>query len=118
MKWKYAILMFVFLTLAGCANVDKMEVQTNDNEYEDVKKVAWNYLLEQDWNDVVKGDWRSSEVTQVIADNEKYELLDEADVGREVASISFEELDDAVVAPPIVLVDSTTLELVGYMPGE
>ena len=93
---------------------------TNDSDkysYEEIKVVAWEFIKEKGWSANTKEDRQGAEVTETIADN-SYELLDNNYEGKEVLSVSFEDKENVVIGTPLILVDPTTKEVIGYMSGE
>ncbi|KAA0965646.1 hypothetical protein FQ087_04970 [Sporosarcina sp. ANT_H38] len=120
MKLKYlylAITAFLMLLVASCSNKQDVGNFTDTDSYEKVRKVAWEFIEEKDWNDTAKEDWKSAEVKKIIADN-SYELLDKTYEGQELLSVSFEDKENVVVGTPLILVDPDLNKVIGYMAGE
>ncbi|WP_422123326.1 hypothetical protein DHX103_00500 [Planococcus sp. X10-3] len=108
---------FLVILLVGCesSNVDS---QSEVDDYNKAREAAWIFIDENGWNDTAKKEnWQNAKVTTVIADGD-YELLDLSYEGEEALAIVFEEIENAVVAPPKILVDAETNKVVGYMPSE
>lgn len=99
--------------ITGCNEVEK---STDEESYDDVRKVAWDYLNEQGWNKSA-GDWRSAVVLKTVV-NDDFELIDKSYLGKEAFSVSFTDKDQVVVGTPTILVDPTTNKVIGHMPGE
>ena len=108
------ILSFMFLSIGlfGCQQSSKDENNNND-----IKTVAWEFIKEKGWDANAKEDWQGAEVTETIADN-SYELLDNNYEGKEVLSVSFEDKENVVIGTPLILVDPTTKKVIGYLLGE
>jgi hypothetical protein len=85
--------------------------------YLNIREIAWNFLKKQGWNESAKEEWKSATVTKVIV-NEDYELLDKSYDGKEVLSVSIKDKENVVVGTPIILVDTNTYKVIGYMAGE
>ena len=112
-----ALTVFFMLLLVGCSNNKDAGNATDKDEYGKVREVAWRFVEEKGWSTTAKEGWQSAEVNKTIADN-SYELLDKTYEGKEVLSVSFEDQENVVVGPPLILVDPDTNEVIGYMPGE
>ncbi|MBO0587163.1 hypothetical protein [Sporosarcina sp. E16_8] len=118
-------LKFLFLTITalltllivGCSNNQDVGNITDSDRYENVRKIAWEFIEEKGWNDTAKEEWESGEVKKVIADN-SYELLDKTYEGKEILIVSFEDKENSVVGTPLILVDPDINEVIGYMAGE
>lgn len=111
-KWLFLLIILVWVT--GCNEVEKST--GIEQSYDDVKKVAWNYLNDQGWSENAK-DSNSAVVKKVVVDD-NYELIDSRFEGTEVWSVSFVDKDNVVVGTPTILVDTKTNKVIGYMPGE
>ena len=108
---------FLVILLVGCAS-SNADSQSEVDDYNKAREAAWIFIDENGWNDTAKKEnWQNAEVTTVIA-NSDYELLDSSYEGEEALAIVFEEKENAVVAPPKILVDAETSKVVGYMPSE
>lgn len=120
MEKKYLYLVMGFLLvilLIGCES-SNADSQSEVDDYNKAIEAAWNFIDENGWNDTVKKEnWQNAKVTTVIA-NGDYELLDSAYEGEEALGIVFEEIENAVIAPPIILVNAETNKVIGYMPSE
>ena len=120
MKMKFIYFAFAVLSIIlimGCSNKQVIENTNDMNNYEDVKAIAWEFLKEKGWKDQAKDDLQSAKVKEVIVDN-KYILLDKAYDGKEVLSVAFEDVDNAVTGTPLILVDSNTNKVIAYLPTE
>lgn len=104
------------IVLAGCGHSEEDQGETDT--YTEAREAAWNYLDEKGWNDTAQEDWQSAEVKTVKVGGDNYELLDSSYEGEEVLAVIFEEKEAVMLAPPSVLVDSDTNEVIGYMPSE
>ncbi|MFY3793324.1 hypothetical protein ACOQFO_16770 [Ureibacillus sp. MALMAid1270] len=117
----FAVLLLILLV--GCSADPKVDDGTNiengivSDEYNEARKIAWDYILEMGWDKHAEGDWQSAEV-QVVEVGEHYELFDESYLGEEVLEVSFVDVASTLVGTPEILVDSETGEVVGYLPGE
>ncbi len=112
-----ALTIFLALLLVGCSGNQNEEKQSQTDNYNEVRETAWNFVKEKGWHTTAKGNWRSAEVTKVVA-NKNYELLDKNQEGREALSVSFEEKKNSVVGIPVILIDPNTNKVIGYMPSE
>ncbi len=109
-------LCFIFiLFLAGCAQ-NEFQMQAK-HEYENEKRVSWEFLKEKGWQETAAEDWTTAKIEKVIAD-ENYEYLAESYLGKEVVEVTFECREDAVVCPQPILIDPKKNEVIGYMRGE
>jgi len=120
MKLKFlylAITAFLIMLVAGCSDKQHAGDITDTDSYENVRKIAWEFIAEKGWNDTAKDGWQNAKVKKEIADN-RYELLDKTYEGEEILSVSFEDKENVVVGTPIILVDPDTNEVIGYMAGE
>ena len=105
--------------IAGCSNSNAQNVAkpSSEDDYELVRKVAWEFIREKGWSEPVKGKWQSAKVELLKAD-ENYEMLDTQYEGKEVAAVSFQDKENVVIGTPLILVALDTNEVVGYMPSE
>lgn len=117
-KIQYLVLgVFMFILLVGCGS-SNADSQSEVDDYNKAREVAWSFIEENGWDDTAKKEnWQNAEVTTVTA-NSDYELLDSSYKGEEAMAVVFEEIENAVVAPPKILVDAETSKVVGYMPSE
>ena len=113
-KSKWLILFIIMIWVTGCNEVEKSTAI--EQSYDDVKKVAWDYLNEQGWSENAKDS--NSAVVKKIVVNDNYELLNISFEGTEAWSVSFVDKDNVVVGTPTILVDPKTNKVIGYMPGE
>ena len=113
-KSKWLILLIIMIWVTGCNEVEKST--GIEQSYDDVKKVAWDYLNEQGWSENAKDSSRAVVKKIVVIDN--YELIDSSFEGTEAWSVSFVDKDNVVVGTPTILVDPKTKKVIGYMPGE
>jgi hypothetical protein len=88
-----------------------------ENNHAHIREIAWNFLTEKGWNNRAKDDWKSAKVNKIIV-NENYELLDSNYKGKVAFSVSFEDQDNTLIGTPVVLVDSHTNKVIGYMLSE
>ncbi|HWL23772.1 MAG TPA: hypothetical protein VNR38_08485 [Ureibacillus sp.] len=118
-KTKLIFLLFAAVILASCSNTPEpnAKVEKTDDEYGEIRAVAWDYLQHNDWHLWAKKDWENAIVEKIIADH-RYELLDPTIEGKEVLRVSFEDRDVVIVGTPTILIDPQTKEVVGYMLGE
>ena len=106
---------FFILFLIGCSqNVNSIQEK---DEYDNIRKIAWEFAKEKGWNTIAKEEWASAEVSEIIA-NETHELLTKDYQGKEVLVVTFECSEVAVVCPPVILIDPKTNEVIGHIPGE
>jgi len=113
-KSKWLFLLIIVIWISGCNDVENNTVI--EQSYHDVRRVAWEYLDEQGWNESAK-DGKSAVVSKIVVkDND--ELVDKNYVGKEALSVSFIDKDHVVVGTPTILVDLNTNKVIGYMPGE
>ena len=113
-KSKWLFLLIIIIWVSGCTEVEKST--GNEESYDDVKKVAWDYLNEQRWSENAK-DSNHAVVKKIIV-NDNYELIDSRFEGTEAWSVSFVDKDNVLVGTPTILVDRKTKKVIGYMPGE
>ena len=85
-----AITAFLILLVVRCSNKPDVGNIIDTDSYENVRKIAWEFIEEKDWNDAAKEGWQSAQVKKMIADN-SYELLDKTYEGKEVLIVSFED---------------------------
>ena len=67
MKLKFLHLTLTLVSIGlivGCTNTSDLE---NTNDFEQVREVAWTFVVEQGWNDRAEEDWQSAEVKKAIA---------------------------------------------------
>ncbi|WP_391119182.1 hypothetical protein [Psychrobacillus sp. L3] len=109
-----AITMLSLLLIVGCSN-DNSSDKTLDNEsYESVREVVWDFIVEQGWShNYSKENWRNATVKKEVADD-SYKTLDATYYGKEILIVT---LEDAVAAP-LIFVDPKNNEVIGYIPGE
>ncbi|ARF17896.1 hypothetical protein [Sporosarcina ureae] len=113
----FALALFSIMLIMGCSNKSVIENSNDTDSYEDAKAAAWGFLKEEGWQDQAKDDFQNAKVKEVIINN-KYVLLDKAYDGKEVLSVSFEDVDNAVTGTTLILVDPNTNKVIGYMPTE
>ena len=117
MKLKFLYLAIAVFLLVGCSNSQDVKNSTDTDSYEKVREVAWEFIEEKGWNGTAKEGWQSAKVKKVIADS-SYELLDKTYEGKEIVIVSFEDKENVVAGTPLILVDPTRNEVIGYMAGE
>lgn len=101
------IFVILFLTLLiGC---------TNDKFVEE-KKVAWNYLVNQEMSDNANEDLDKASVSEVEVSDD-YKLIDETYIGKTVVAVTFEDKENVVIGTPTVLVSSDN-KVIGFIPSE
>lgn len=100
--------------ITGCNEVEKDT--GNEQSYDDIRKIAWDYLNEQGWSENAKDS--NSAVVKKIVVNDNYELIDSRFEETEAWSVSFVDKDNVLVGTPTILVDPTTNKVIGHMPGE
>lgn len=110
------LLVGCLLILGSCSPIPAEKTSLHNNNYDQVKEIAWKFLQENEWQGT-NGDWKSAKVNITVADN-TYELLDEEYKDQQVLSISFIDEDNVSVSAPIVLVDANKKVVVGFMLGE
>lgn len=108
---KYLIIILLSTSLAACSAEDSLV--TNTDNYDEVRKAAWEYLKEKDWHETTE-NWQSAEVEKVVADK-NYELLEENYLGAETLKVSFEDVENASVSTPIIIIDIHSNKVIGYM---
>lgn len=117
LKLFLAIMALLMLFIVGCTNNQHVEETADADGYENVRKIAWEFIEEQNWSSTAKEDWKSAEVKKIIAED-SYELFHETYVGKEVLAITFEDKENVVVSTPVILVSEETNEVIGYIAGE
>ena len=110
------ITLFVYLILLGAGCSNQFEPNKED-EYREIKAIAWDFIQEKGWNRNAKEDWQNATVTKIVVDDD-YELLDQTYEDKAVLKVSFEDIENAVIGTPSILVDPNNNEVVGYMPNE
>lgn len=113
----FTIIVFSVFLIASCSSSEDVDDSNKKNNYDKIKEVAWNFLLEKGWDERALKDWKNADVKKIIVDD-RYALLDNSYEGKEVLAISFEDKGKFVVGPPLILVDSNKIEVIGYLPGE
>ncbi|MBM7578151.1 hypothetical protein [Jeotgalibacillus terrae] len=108
---------FAALLLIGCSGEQDNDGQIDSGQYLEAKEAAWAYVNEQGWDDNAEEDWRSAEVTEVVASH-RYELFEDAYAGKEVLRIQFHDPENVIAGTPAILMDSDTNKVIGYIPGE
>ncbi len=120
MKLKFSCLVIITLSLffiAGCSTNQGIEENNGQDNYENARKIAWEFLSGKKWNASAKDNWQTAKVEKTIADNQ-YDLMDKTYEGREVLVVTFEDEENVVVGTPLILLDSDTNHVVGYMLSE
>lgn len=113
----YLIIGFFLVILLVSCESSTADSQSEMDGYNEAREAAWSFINEKGWNDTAKENWRNAKVTTVVADDD-YELLNSSYEGEEALTVAFEEKENAVVAPPNILVDADTNKVIGYMPSE
>ncbi|GAE35973.1 hypothetical protein [Halalkalibacter akibai] len=108
--------LFAFL-LVGCSDNQNIDNQSKNYSSNNAKKAAWNFIIDQGWDDTAKGNWRDATLLKVIVDD-NYKLLDKTYKGKETLSVSFEDKENVVVGTPLILIDTKTNKVIGYRPSE
>jgi outer membrane murein-binding lipoprotein Lpp len=120
MMLKFSCLVIIILSLffiVGCLSNQGIEEITGQDHYENARKIAWEFLAEKKWNARAKDNWQTAKVEKTIANNQ-YDLMDKTYEGREVLVVTFEDEENVVVGTPLILLDSDTNHVVGYMLSE
>ncbi|QFG01212.1 hypothetical protein PB01_15655 [Psychrobacillus glaciei] len=112
----FAIVLSIFF-IVGCTTNQEVGNANGTDSYENIRETAWNFLVEKDWTERAIEDWKTAEVEKIIARN-NYAFLDENYDGKEVFAVSFEDKGKFVMGPPVILVDSDTNEVIGYILAE
>ncbi|WP_391203807.1 hypothetical protein [Psychrobacillus sp. L4] len=112
----FATVLFIFF-IVGCSSKQEVGTTNGTDSYENIREIAWNFLVEKDWTERAIEDWKTAEVEKIIA-RSNYALLDENYDGKDVLAVSFEDKGKFVVGPPVILVDPDTNEVIGYIPAE
>lgn len=121
--FRIAFAVLLLIMLVGCsANPNVEDSSNNENrivsdEFNEIRKIAWDFIEEMGWDKHTEGAWESADV-QAIVVGENYELLDHSYKGKEVLEGSFVDVADTLVGTPEILVDPETGKVVGYMLGE
>ena len=114
----YAVIaVFSSFLLVGCSDKPISENQLKTDSYNGVREAAWFYVKNNGWDQTAKENWQSATVEEVVVNNH-YSLVDESYRGKEALAVSFEEKENVVIAPPVILVDIKTNEVIGFMPSE
>ncbi|HJF32112.1 MAG TPA: hypothetical protein K8V56_10115 [Sporosarcina psychrophila] len=103
--------------VVGCSDIQNAENNTEKDSYDEVRKIAWDFVVDKGWNDTAKENWQSAKVTKVVVEN-NYELLDDTHEAEEALSVSFEDKENVVVGTPLILIDTNTNKVIGYMLSE
>lgn len=121
--FRIAFAVLLFIMLVGCSANPNVEDSSNKenqilyDEFNEIRKIAWDFIEEMGWEKHAEEDWKSADVQAVVV-GENYELLDHSYKGKEVLEVSFVDGADTLVGTPEILVDRETGKVVGYMPGE
>ena len=114
----YAVItVFSSFLLVGCSDKPISENQPKTDSYNGVREAAWFYVKNNGWDQTAKENWQSATVEKVVVNNH-YSLVDESYRGKEALAVSFEEKENVVIAPPVILIDIKTNEVIGFMPSE
>lgn len=114
----FAIVFFSLFIIFGCSNNDLKNPPVTES-YNDVKEVAWKFVLDNGWHTTAKGNWEEATVLTMLINNDyTYELFDASYKGKEALAVSFENQENVVTGTPVILVDPTTKKVIGYIPGE
>ncbi|MBM6619569.1 hypothetical protein [Bacillus suaedaesalsae] len=89
---------------------------SNNDSYDLARERAWNYLVDQNWEESAIGE-KKADVTKTFV-NENYELLDESFRGEEVIQVTFQDQENSLTGTPTIIVDPATNAVLGYMPTE
>ncbi|WP_391117234.1 hypothetical protein [Psychrobacillus sp. L3] len=112
----FATVLSIFF-IVGCSSKQEIGNTNSTDSYENIREIAWNFLVENDWTERAIVNWKTAEVEKIIARN-NYAFLDENYDGKDVLAVSFEDKGKFVVGPPVILVDPDTNEVIGYILAE
>jgi hypothetical protein len=106
--------------IIGCSANEEatVTVEKNDGQYDYVKEMAWEFIKERQWEHTTNKDWKSAVVEEGIV-KEGYELLtDDIYVGKKVWMVTFQDKENLVTGTPVILVDLSSNEVVGFIASE
>ncbi|MCM3636267.1 hypothetical protein M3152_00945 [Sporosarcina luteola] len=113
----FAISVFSVLLLVGCTDKQTEENHNQSDSYTEVREIAWNFVKEKGWAETAIENWQSAEVTKVVV-GKNYDLLNQTYEGKEALSVSFKDKENSVIGTPLILIDSDTYKVIGYMLSE
>lgn len=113
----YVVIAVILTILVGCSENLESEEQLNTDSYSESREAAWLFVKSNGWDLTAKENWQSAIVERVVVNNH-YSLMDESYRGKEALAVSFEEKENVVVGPPVILIDIETNEVIGFMPSE
>lgn len=87
-----------------------------DQPYAKQINAAWDYIVENDWENRIAGGKEDATAEKIEATN-TYELFDASLRGKEVIRVTFPDQVNSVVGAPILLV-SEEGEVVGFLASE
>ncbi|SOC38609.1 hypothetical protein [Ureibacillus acetophenoni] len=100
--------------LTGCSMNENIETE---DSFDEIRKIAWDFVKEQGWGTTSDGEWQSAEVQEIIM-KDHFEILDLSYNGRTVLKVTFIDRADALVSTPVILIAPDTGQVVGYLLGE
>ncbi|MCM3709467.1 hypothetical protein [Sporosarcina luteola] len=113
----YLAITVSLILLAACADKQNEENHNQSDGYTEVREIAWNFVKENGWAETAIENWQSAEVTKVVV-GKNYDLLNQTYEGKEALSVSFKDKENSVIGTPLILIDSDTYKVIGYMLSE
>lgn len=96
---------------------DEIFKNVEENEkYQSVIKVAWEFVKKKGWDELAKEDWRNASVE--ITDTSFGHMLDGEPHRDKVLMVSFESKENLTNGVPQIFVDLQEKEVIGYVPTE
>ncbi|MCA1322152.1 hypothetical protein [Bacillus tianshenii] len=97
--------------------ISKIEEEIAENEgYQPLIKVAWEFVKKKGWDELAKGDWRNATVE--LTDTSTGHILDGKPHRDEVLMVTFTSKENLVIEIPQIFVDLQEKEVIGYVPSE
>lgn len=116
MKKSLILLNYFFISmivLFGCS-----ESLNSSGEYLEIKKNAWDYLVENDWESSASKKLEEAIVEEVILKEREANLLNDSFIGKEILKVTFQEKENQVLSPPQILINPENNKVIGYISSE
>ncbi|MGD7046351.1 hypothetical protein [Jeotgalibacillus proteolyticus] len=117
MKKKYIVYFILLLSLIGCSSNNSNQDQDTSEKETLILQNAYDFAQEQGWSDRIDGDYTQGEIAEVTATKDM-ELTNEEDIGKEVFTVTFKEKENVAVGIPIIIVNKSDNNVIGYLPSE
>lgn len=116
-KKKYIVYFILLLSLIGCSSNNSNQDQDTSEKETLILQNAYDFAQEQGWSDRIDGDYTQGEIAEVTATKDM-ELTNEEDIGKEVFTVTFKEKENVAVGIPIIIVNKSDNNVIGYLPSE